>query len=1253
MKNMNERNDNRKPNRFGIRNFSGPALKVSLSAFILPVILAACLNPVQDAKPPVLGRVLVSLGDGGGRSLLPPTTDFTKFTLVFSSGEKTVTMDLTGDDSKTISAGGYGVDLELGTWNLTVSAYTGTAPDYTLTAESAEAVEIVVSWGSISVQKIWLIPVTVGNGTFSWDISFPITMGTFINDVATLELKKPDGAIAVHQDLLAANLTNTATEKVSKGSVDIPVEYYDVVIRLQKDEKLAGRAELARIFPGLTTDAVFSFTEDDFVSQKYLMGEIQDPANTSGLTLSDVRITAFDSDPRVAGNPISDPVTVTEGRWALKVPVDTSSAYFKVEFHLSGNTPGVYETIEGPFNTTVTNEGALTEPIPPAAIIPFQAQVDDILYFTLEDAIEAAKNISATKSASNPVIVTLLEDISLSSPITISTGTFVKLVSRPASGAGEGKTLSRATTDSLFTVETGGYLELGGDATLTINGEKGTYSAVTSALITVDGGAFTMTSSSIRENHDHGVYVESGTFTMSGGSITGNENSGVGMLDGTFTLKGGNIGGELIEGNTAVSGGGVLMSGGIFEMSGGSISGNASSGVASTDGTGGGVAVHGGTFTMSGGSIRNNTAFSLSGGSGGGVYVSAGDFDMQGGSITGNKARTLSANDGYGGGVYKDGNGKFEMKGSASIASNEAGDGGGVYVAAGGFDMQGGSIAENKANFSAVNNGNGGGVYVKNGRFYMQNNSSIKENEAMQDGGGVYMENGAFTMDPGTSIASNSAGQDGGGMLLYSSSNKEFKIQGSITGNSAQNGGGMFVELSNANTLYFAGIIGGDDPGKGNTAVMGGGMYIKNYRLTMNLISNTSGFITGNTASTNGGGVYVDAVSFTVKGATAITGNTATGTGGVPGLGGGVYVNGGTFNMQDTSSIKENEAGQDGGGVYVANAGIFTMYSTSFIKENEAGQDGGGVYVNAGTFNMQDTSSIKENEAGQYGGGVYVANAGSFAMMHTSFMKKNEAGQDGGGVYVVNAGSFVMEGATAITWNTASINGGGVYVDAGSFNMLNTSLIEKNMAGQDGGGVYVADGNFDMGTYSSDSPSISENTASDGGGIYVANPGTVNFNQGSITGNTASTNGGGVYVDAGSFTMGGNSAITGNTASTNGGGVYVDAGSFTMEGNSAITGNIASTNGGGVYVDAGNFKIGYSLSDNTSIFENTAINGGGMYVANPSGTVTFLYGSITGNTATGTGGVLGLGGGVYSKKTLANTSLVVDNTPDNYIYISP
>ncbi len=128
----------------------------------------------------------------------------------------------------------------------------------------------------------------------------------------------------------------------------------------------------------------------------------------------------------------------------------------------------------------------------------------------------------------------------------------------------------------------------------------------------------------------------------------------------------------------------------------------------------------------------------------------------------------------------------------------------------------------------------------------------------------------------------------------------------------------------------------------------------------------------------------------------------------------------------------------------------------------------------------------------------------------------------------------------------------------------------------------------------------SEDTKYTGHGVNVK--GKFNMNGGAIFGNIAEY-GGGVYVDGGTFNMLGKSFIDGNNAKSSGGGVYVtNNGTFIMN---------QGCIGGGVQSEDGHNQVLYKST------ENTAVNGGDVYVHN--GTFTMSGGEIRNNTVTQNG----------------------------------
>lgn len=127
----------------------------------------------------------------------------------------------------------------------------------------------------------------------------------------------------------------------------------------------------------------------------------------------------------------------------------------------------------------------------------------------------------------------------------------------------------------------------------------------------------------------------------------------------------------------------------------------------------------GGTLTLTD-CVGTGTVTHASGVTGCGVQVNGSTFNLYGGKITGNKA-----NYNYGGGVYvysSGTNSAFNMYGG-EISGNTVTNGGGVYVKSGTFTMSGGEISGNTVTYG------GGGVYVANGNFTVSGTAVIENNK--------------------------------------------------------------------------------------------------------------------------------------------------------------------------------------------------------------------------------------------------------------------------------------------------------------------------------------------------------------------------------------------------------------------------------------------------------------------------------------------------------------------------------------------
>ena len=290
----------------------------------------------------------------------------------------------------------------------------------------------------------------------------------------------------------------------------------------------------------------------------------------------------------------------------------------------------------------------------------------------------------------------------------------------------------------------------------------------------------------------------------------------------------------------------------------------------------------GNTFNMSGGTIRNSYHTDIEyrhiQENGGAVYMEQGSFMMTGGEIK----NCTGVN---GGAVYIKGdeNTTFTMEGGSILHSSAEQNGGALYLEGGKVTLKGGFIEENLAA-----RGNGGGICIKRGSFYMP------------EGGKAVIQNNA-------AYSRNTDGNGSGGGVYVTSSTEAVTvdiISGKIQNNTSDRyGGGLSVDMSGSQNITANVTVG------------------KEGSLTM-----TNPLITGNRASLEGGGLYVNgALANIVINDGKIQGNMTAGyvanadvanEGGMVTLKGGdvphvvvTYMpNGGTINLggQAVSSVTQN-----------------------------------------------------------------------------------------------------------------------------------------------------------------------------------------------------------------------------------------------------------------------------------------------------------------------------------------------------------
>lgn len=386
------------------------------------------------------------------------------------------------------------------------------------------------------------------------------------------------------------------------------------------------------------------------------------------------------------------------------------------------------------------------------------------------------------------------------------------------------------------------YSSVGGDATINISGGEIIARSAKGAGIgggssCTGGGNSSYNGGTATINIQGAPVIRTGSI---GGGITGAKKGKIGSAN--ITVEGGDIQAQFVMEAGAKSIPSFTMSGGTIRNS------------YATDNTeyihlqnkGGAVYLEDGVFKMTGGAIRDCSAEY-----GGAVYIKKGaesttppSFVMSGGEIF----QCSSVYDG--GAVYLE-DGTVEVSGKAKIVSCQSQRfGGAICVRKTGdvdpsFSMSGGTMTKNYAGSE------GGAVHLEGGKVTVSG-GQINGNVALNgNGGGISIHSGSFDMPAGGDalINANSAlmqdqqgsayAGNGGGVYVTSEGDDVSVnlLSGKITGNSSTNtGGGIAVDVSKSGTATAV-IVGADGVGPevvGNvTLLKGGGLYVNGEQATI------------------------------------------------------------------------------------------------------------------------------------------------------------------------------------------------------------------------------------------------------------------------------------------------------------------------------------------------------------------------------------------------------------------------------------
>ncbi len=308
-------------------------------------------------------------------------------------------------------------------------------------------------------------------------------------------------------------------------------------------------------------------------------------------------------------------------------------------------------------------------------------------------------------------------------------------------------------------------------------------------------------------------------------------------------------------------------------------------------------------------------------------------------------------------------------------------------------------------------------------------------------GGGVHQDNGSLTVVDST-FTGNVTSASGQGGAIYTA-NAALTVSGStFTSNSAASGYGGAIEVSQGGPLSVS-----TSAFRSNTSYNSGalsGWYVP----SVSIVGNT--FDT-NTATNQGGGVYLDHPT-----SPSITGNTfannvATNQGGA------VFIWYSTTGASVTDNVFTSNTSNTsyGGGVYAYWSGAVQLLRNRFTSNRAAAGGGGGAYLEGGTSVVANDNTFTTNGA-PYGAGLYVYyTTAATAYRNTFCSNASGVAPNGWGSGYLNQGTAATIANNVFIANSADDYGGGLDIYQGGAVTLRNNDFVANAAGARGAGLYV------------------------------------------------------------------------------------------------------------------------------------------------------------------------------------------------------
>eukprot|EP00210_Caulerpa_lentillifera_P004180 g3986.t1 len=581
---------------------------------------------------------------------------------------------------------------------------------------------------------------------------------------------------------------------------------------------------------------------------------------------------------------------------------------------------------------------------------------------------------------------------------------------------------------------------------------------------------------------------------------------------------------------------------------------------------------------------------------------------------------TRSESTGQGGGISSLFGANVQILDSVIANNSAVSHGGGIYsIRTASLIFENTIIEMNRAEA-------GGGIYSREGDLKITR-SNFQSNMATKDGAGLFFTNGLLTIGE-SSVANNSADSYGGGWYIDHSTYNLVSLR--LIQNKATYGGGLVILESSGslNNSHF----------EGNSATSdGGGLYSE--RTNFPIIHNCT-FL--NNSAYRGGGVYGDTLILDNLLSSYFTRNLATTTGG------GAYFNAGVYVLEN-NSFEENESMGSGGGL-ACRYSTLNVNDTRFV-ENRAGVSGAGSYVGGTTYGGFTNCTWSRNNAVKFGAGSFIESGSQFLIISSNF-SHNEA-ESGAGVFVSEANVTLIDSigshnkvsslgsALSLQRSNGTLSNcsfaknsavfGGALALQASTTQVSASMFSSNAASENGGALRLTDSS----NLTIQDCSFSFNSASDSGGAWALGQSSAFATNIQFENNSAGSYGGAILAYYNSFIQLSNSTFHNEVSQRNGGAISGSEAELRLRG--ITIHNCSTYSGGGIFLIRSSVNI-----NETSVSLCKALESGGGIRLIQSNLISNGL-NISLNTAVGIPGSQSYGGGVnmdtFSRLHIRNATL--------------